>query len=442
MSVQIEKLENSMVKMTIEATAEEFESALQKSYLKNRKSIALPGFRKGKAPRPMIEKAYGVGIFYEDAANELIPALYAKAADESGLEIMSQPDIDVTQIEKGQPFVFTATFAVKPEVTLGDYKGLKVLKRKAAVTAAEVEAELKRVQEQNSREVSVEDRPVADGDTAIIDFEGFVDGVAFEGGKGENHSLVIGSHSFIDTFEEQLIGHAIGEEVEVNVTFPAEYHSADLAGKAAMFQVKINAIKVKELPELDDDFASDVSEFDTLAEYKDSIKKDLTERKEKANKTDIENELVDLAVENAAMDMPEVIVDGQARNMLNEFAQRLQYQGMKIEDYMKYTGMTAEAMMAEMRPQAEKRVRTRLVLEAIAAAEGIEVTAEDLEKEFETMAATYKMEVAKIKELLGEDEVSSMKKDLAVQKAIDLLVAEAKLVAKKAKTKTAEKTAE
>lgn len=430
MSVQVEKLEKSMAKLTIEASPEDFEKAMQQAYLKTRSQIAIPGFRKGKAPRAMVEKMYGAGIFYEDAANAIIPDAYEKAAKESGLDIVSQPEIDIVQIEKGKSFIFTATVALKPEVTLGEYKGLTASVAPVTVNDTEVELELKRVQEQNARIVPVEGRAVENGDIAVIDYEGFCDGVAFEGGKGTDHELTIGSHSFIDTFEEQLIGKNAGESCEVNVTFPAEYHAAELAGKPAMFQVTVKEIKVKELPELDDDFASDVSDFETLEEYKESLKKDIQERKTQSNKTEAENELVEQAIDNATFELPEPMVETQARQMADEFAQRLQYQGMNMQQYLQYTGMNVQQMIDQMKPQAEKRISTRLVLEAIAAAESIVATDEDVEKELANMATSYNMEVEKIKEYMGEEGMKSIGEDLAVQKAVDLLYANATITEK------------
>ena len=412
MSVQVENLEKSMAKLTIEVSAEQFEAAMQKAYIKNKGRIQLPGFRKGKAPRAMIEKMYGAGIFYEDAANEIIPEAYEEAAKESGLVITSQPEIDVTQIEKGKSFIFTATVAVKPEVTLGEYKGLEYEAQPVEVTDEEVEEELKKVQNQQARTVTVEDRPVADGDIVTIDYEGFVDGTAFAGGKGTDYDLPIGSHSFIDTFEEQLVGKNAGEETEVNVTFPEQYHEASLAGKPATFKVTVKAIKAKELPELDDEFAKDVSEFDTLAE--------------KEAKTAEQNALVDKAVENASMEIADAMITSQARNMANDFAQRLQMQGMTVDQYLQYTGLTREALVDQMKPQAETRIKNRLVLEAIAKAENIEVSDEEVEAEMQKMADAYKMELDKVKEYLGEAGKDSLKDDLAVQKAVDLIVDSAK----------------
>lgn len=421
MSYQVENLEKNMAKLTIEVGAEEFEKALETAYQKNKNKINVQGFRKGKAPRNVIEKMYGVGVFYEDAANELIPGAYEEAAKESGLEIVSRPEIDVTQIEKGKSFIFTAQVALKPEVTLGKYKGVEVDKTEVSVTEEEVAAELDRVREQNSRLITVEDRAVQDGDIAVIDYEGFTDGVAFEGGKGENHSLTIGSHSFIDTFEEQLIGKNIGEETEVHVTFPTEYHAPELAGKPAVFKVKINEIKVKELPALDDDFAQDVSEFDTLEEYKADVKATLLKNKEKTAKTAKEDAVVDAIIADAKMEIPDAMVDTTVRQMAEEFAQRIQSQGLSVDQYFKFTGMNANSFMENLRPQAVKRIQSRLVLEAVAKAEGIEATEEEINKEFENMAKMYQMEPDKLKELVGEGEKKMMAEDVAVQKAIDLV---------------------
>ncbi len=426
MSVQVENLEKSMAKLTIEVSAEQFEAAMQKAYIKNKGRIQLPGFRKGKAPRAMIEKMYGAGIFYEDAANEIIPGAYEEAAKESGLVITSQPEIDVTQIEKGKSFIFTATVAVKPEVTLGEYKGLEYEAQPVEVTDEEVEEELKKVQNQQARTVTVEDRPVADGDIVTIDYEGFVDGTAFAGGKGTDYDLTIGSHSFIDTFEEQLVGKNAGDETEVNVTFPEQYHEASLAGKPATFKVTVKAIKAKELPELDDEFASEVSDFETLDEYKVDLKAKALERKEKEAKTAKQNALVAKAVENASMEIADAMITSQARNMANDFAQRLQMQGMTVDQYLQYTGLTREALVDQMKPQAEKRIKDRLVLEAVAKAENIEVSDEEVEAEMQKMADAYKMELDKVKEYLGEAGKDSLKDDLAVQKAVDLIVESAK----------------
>lgn len=425
MSLQVEKLEKNMIKLTVEASAEELEKAIQEAYLKNKSKINVPGFRKGKVPRAMIEKMYGAGIFYEDAANALIPTAYANAVEESGLEIVSQPKIDVIQIEKGKPFIFTAEAAVKPEVTLGQYKGIEVEKKNAEATEEEVAAELDKVRNQNARTITVEDRAVQNGDMTVIDFEGFVDGVAFQGGKGENYDLTIGSGAFIPGFEDQLVGAEIGKEVEVNVTFPEDYHAEDLKGKPALFKVTVKSIKVKELPEADDDFAQDVSDFDTLEEYKADIKAKLVEKKEKEAATEKENAVIDKVIENAQMEIPDAMIDTQVRQMADDFARRIQQQGLSVEQYFQFTGLNADKLFEQMRPNALKRIQSRLVLEAIAAAENVEITEEEVEKEFEKMASMYQMEVEKVKEFMGDREIAEIKKDLAVQKAVDFVVAEA-----------------
>lgn len=428
MSLQVEKLEKNMAKLTVEVPAEQFEEALKTSYKKNRSRFNIPGFRKGKAPQALIEKMYGPGILYEDAADEVINTTYRDAMDESGLDIVSRPEISVEQIEKGQTFIYTALVAVKPEVTLGEYKGIEVERARPEVTDADIDAELKKVQEQNSRLVSVEDRPVADGDQVVIDFDGYVDGVPFEGGKAEAYSLTIGSHSFIDTFEEQLIGKSMDEEVEVHVTFPEQYHAAELAGKPAVFKVVIHEIKVKELPELDDEFAGEVSEFDTLDEYKADIKAKLSETKQQQATTENENNVVDKVVANASMEIPDAMIEEQVRSTLDDYTRRMQAQGLTMEQYMQFTGMTRERLMEDIRPQAEKRIRTRLVLEAVVAAEKLEASQDTVDGEIQKMADSYKMEPERMKELLGEAGIERMKEDLAVQEAVDFLVAEAKLV--------------
>ena len=428
MSLQVEKLEKNMAKLTVEVPAEQFEAALKTSYNKNKNKFNIPGFRKGKAPQAMIEKMYGVGVFYEDAVDEAINASYPDAAKESGLEIVSRPEISIEQVEKGKSFIYVATVATKPEVTLGEYKGIEVEKAKPEVTDADVEAELKKVQEQNSRLVSVADRAVADGDQTVIDFEGFVDGKAFEGGKAEDYTLVIGSHSFIDTFEDQLIGKNIGEDVEVNVTFPAEYHAAELAGKPATFKVKIKEIKMKELPELNDEFASEVSEFETLDAYKEDVKNKLAETKQAQATAENENNVVQKVVDNAQMDIPAPMVDEQVRNMIEDYARRLQSQGISFDQYLQFTGSTIEQLQEQMRPQAELRLRTLLVLEAVVAAEKIEPSEELVEAEIKKMSENYKMDAEQIKTIMGEAGMAQMKADMAVQEAVDFLVAEAKLV--------------
>ena len=427
MSVQVEKLEKNMAKLTGEVSAEDFKAAIKKAFNKNKNHFAIPGFRKGKAPQAMIEKMYGEGVFYEDAADEAINASYAEAMKESGLDIVSRPEVTIEKIGKDEPFVYSALVAVKPEVTLGQYKGVEVEKADASVSAEDVEAELKKVQEQNARLLTVEDRGVEDGDQTVIDFEGFVDGKGFEGGKAEDYPLTIGSHSFIDTFEEQLIGKKIGEECEVNVTFPTEYHAADLAGKPATFKVTVKEIKVKELPELNDEFASEVSEFDTLDEYKKDIEKKLAEKKEIEANSKNEDAVVAKVVENASMEIPDKMIDAQAENMVQDMARRMQSQGLSLDMYLKYTGMTVEQMKEQARPDAEKRIRTRLVLEAVAQAENIQISDEKVDEEVAKMAEAYKMEVDKLKSYMSESDIKQMKEDLAVQQAVDLLVAEAKL---------------
>lgn len=422
MSLQVERLEKNMAKLTIEVSAEEFEKALNTAYHKQKNKINVQGFRKGKAPRAMIEKMYGAGIFYEDAANIILPDAYEKAAEESGLEIVSQPEIDVTQIEKGKAFIFTAEVAVRPEVTLGEYKGVQVEKKSVEVTEEEVNAEIDRVREQNSRTIVIEDRPAKDGDLTVIDFEGFIDGVAFEGGKGTDYSLTLGSHSFIDTFEEQLVGKNIGEEVEVNVTFPEEYHAKELAGKPAMFKVTIKEIKEKELPAFDDDFAQDVSEFETAAEYKEDVKKNIAERKEASAKSEKEEAVITKIVENASMEVPEPMVEAEVRRMADDFAQRVQAQGLSLQQYFQFTGLNANKFMEDLKPQALKRIQSRLVLEEIVKAENIQTSEEDIEKEIADMAAMYQMEADRLKELISDNEKEQIALDAAVQKAVELVV--------------------
>lgn len=422
MSLQVEKLEKNMAKLTIETSAEDFEAAIEKAYQKNKGKMNVQGFRKGKAPRKVIEKMYGAGIFCEEAANILIPEAYGKALDECDLDIVSQPSIDVVQVEAGKPFIFTAEVAVKPEVTLGTYKGVEVEKQDIAVTDEEVTAEIDRVREQNARTITVEDRAVQDKDQTVIDFEGFVDGEAFEGGKGEDYPLTIGSHSFIDTFEEQLIGKNIGDEVEVNVTFPEDYHSQELAGKKAMFKVNIKSITAKELPELDDDFAQDVSDCETVDAYKEQVKSDLTKRKEDAAKAAKEEEVVTKIIEDAKMDIPDPMIDTQVRQMVDDFARRIQAQGLSIEQYFQFTGMEPQAFLEQMKPQALKRIQSRLVLEAVVAAEKIEASEADIEEEMKKMAEAYNMELDKVKELIGDEQKKQLAEDIAVQKAAEFVV--------------------
>ena len=422
MSLQVENLEKNMAKLTIEVPASEFEKALQSAYNKQKKSISVPGFRKGKVPRQMVEKMYVPEIFYEDAANELIPTAYEEELKNCDLEIVSRPTVDIVQIKKGENFIFTAEVAVKPEVTLGEYKGMEVDKTSTRVTQKEVEAKIKEEAEKNARTVTVEGRPVQDGDEVILDFEGFVDGEAFEGGKGENYPLTIGSGSFIPGFEEQLVGAEAEKEVEVKVTFPEEYHAEELKGKDAVFKCTIHEIKEKQIPEIDDEFAAEVSEFDTLDEYKADVKAKIKEQKENEGKQKKEDQAVEKAVANATMEIPEAMIDEQVRQMVNEFAQNMQYQGISFEQYCQITGMTLEKIQEETRPQAVKRIETRLVLEAIAKAENIEVTEERLDEEIKKMAESYNMEADKLKELMGEEEKKQMKEDIAVQDAVTFLV--------------------
>ena len=428
MSVKVETLEKNMAKLVIEVPAEELEKALQAAYNKNKKKISIPGFRKGKVPRQMVEKMYGPGFFYEDAANMLIPVEYEKAADECGLELVSRPVIDIEQIEKGKPFIFTAEVAVKPEVTLGEYKGLEVAKTDVEVSDEEVAAELEKEREKNARTISVEDRAVENGDMIMLDFEGFVNGVAFDGGKGENYPLTIGSNAFIPGFEEQLVGAKIGEDVEVNVTFPEEYQAPELAGCAAVFKCKVNEIKVKELPELDDDFAQDVSKFDTLAEYKEDVKAKLAANKADAAKRAKEDAVIEKIIENAQMDIPEAMIDTQARQLVDEFAQRIQAQGLSFEQYLQFTGMTLDTALEQMKPNAVKRIQSRLVLEAVVKAENIEVSEEDVKAEIAKMAETYKMDADKLAEIMSDEEKKQIQMDMAIEKAVELVTEAAKEV--------------
>ena len=426
MSVQVEKLEYSMAKLTIETSAEELEKALQNAFLKNKNKISIPGFRKGKVPRQIIEKMYGPAIFYEDAANELIPEAYEKAMDECGEDIVSSPEIDVTQIEKGKPFIFTALVALKPEVKLGKYKGVKVDKADTAVTDEEVDAEINKERENNARNIEVTDRAVKDGDMTVIDFEGFVDGTAFDGGKGENYPLTIGSGTFIPGFEEQLVGAQIGEEVEVNVTFPEDYQAEELKGKAALFKCTVREIKEKELPELDDEFASEVSEFETLAEYKEDVRATLTSKKEKEAKDAKEAAVIEAIVNDSEMEIPEAMLLTQQKQMVDEFAQRMQMQGISMDQYLQFTGATYDKMMEQVRPQAERRIKSRLVLEAVVKAENIEASDADYEEELKSMAEAYQMEVDKVKEMLPEKSAVQIKQDIAVRKAAEFVVEKAK----------------
>ena len=421
MSLQVEKLEKNMAKLTIEVSAEDLDKAMEKAYQKQKSRISLPGFRKGKAPRKMIESMYGKGVFMEDAVNSLVPQEYTKALGECDLEIVSQPEINVTQMEPGKALIFTADVAVKPEVTLGDYKGVEVPKSEIAVTDEEVDAEVKKEQDKNARTVAVEDRAAANGDITTIDFEGFVDGVAFDGGKGTDYALTLGSGTFIPGFEDQLVGANTGDHVEVKVTFPEEYQAKELAGKEAVFQCDVKKIETKEVPELDDEFAKDVSEFDTLAEYKEDVKKKLTEKKEKEARTAKENAAVDKAIENAQMDIPELMTKTECRQMMDDFSRRMQQQGLSMEQYFQFTGQSMDKMMDDMKPQALKRIQTRLVLEKVAEVENIQPSEEEITEEIQKMADAYKMEADKIREAIGESGLEQMKKDMAVQKAVTVI---------------------
>lgn len=421
MSLQVEKLEKNMAKLTIEVPAEKVEAALQNAYLKNRKQISVPGFRKGKVPRQMIEKMYGTSIFYDDAVNAMIQEAYPEATKECDLEIVSRPNVEVVQIEKGKPFIFTAEVAVKPEVTLGQYKGIEVEKADTTATDEEVAAEIDKEREANSRTITVEDRAVQDGDMTVIDFEGFVDGKAFEGGKGTDYPLTIGSGAFIPGFEEKLVGAEIGKEVEVDVTFPEEYHAKELAGKPAVFKCTVKEIKVKELPELDDDFAQDVSDFDTLEEYKADVRKKVEEKKAADAKAKKEDAVIEKIIEGATMEIPDAMVETQAERMVDEFAQRLQMQGLSMEQYMQFTGGNVQAMVEQSKPQALKRIQSRLVLDAVVAAENLTATDEEVDAELAKMAEQYNMEVEKLKEMFAEEDLKSIRDDLAVQKAVELV---------------------
>lgn len=428
MSLKVENLEKNMAKITITVSAERFDKAIADSFKKNKSKFNVPGFRKGKATQAMVEKFYGIGALLEDAVDMCIDASYPDAAKESGLDIVSRPEISIVSMNKGEDFVYTATVAVKPEVKLGEYKGIEVKKADALITDADIESALNSERERNSRLVSVEDRAVIDKDHTVIDFDGSVDGVRFDGGKGEDYPLVIGSHSFIEGFEEQIIGHKLGDEFDVNVTFPETYHAKELAGKPAVFAVKIKEIKAKELPELNDEFASEISEFDTLEEYKKDLRAKLEEAKAKKAVTENENAVIEKVVENAELEIPEPMIEEQINQMVNDYARRMQSQGIPLEQYMQYTGMTMETLREQMKPQAINRIKTRLVLEAVVKAENIEATDTEVEEELKKMAESYKMELDKIKEFFKENETKHMKLDIAVQKAVDFLVAEAKLV--------------
>ncbi|MDE5778758.1 MAG: trigger factor [Lachnospiraceae bacterium] len=420
MSLTVENLEKNMAKLTITVPAADFVEGVRDSYNKQRGKITVPGFRKGKVPQVYLEKVYGPEMFYEDAANSCMENSYPDALDECGLDVVSRPEIEIVQMEKGKDFIYSATVAVKPEVTLGDYKGIEVDKIDIEVTDEDVQEELLNVQKQNSRAVPVEDRPARMDDEVNIDFEGFVDGVAFEGGKGENYQLTLGSHSFVDTFEEQVVGKNIGEEFDVNVTFPEEYE-AGLAGKDAVFKCKLNGIKETELPELDDDFAEDVSEFDTLDEYKEDLKATLRAKKEKEAKYEKEGKVIDKIIENSAMEIPDPMIETQKEQMLQEFAQRISYQGLSVEQYFQFTGMTKEKFLENAAPEAERRIKSRLVLEAIAKTEDIQVSDEEFTEELNKMAEAYQMDSEQLKDMVNDAEKDAIKLDIAVQKAVDLV---------------------
>ena len=422
MSVQVENLEKNMAKLTITVSADKFEKAMQGAYIKQKSRINIPGFRKGKVPRAMIEKAYGPEVFYDEAANIVINEEYPQAMDESGLDIVSRPDIEVTQVEKGKEFVFTAEVAVKPDVVLGEYKGVTVTKAEAVVTEEEVDAEIENTRNKQARTVDVTDRPVADGDTVIIDFEGFVDGNPFEGGKGENHSLEIGSHSFIDTFEEQLIGKNAGDDAEVHVTFPEQYHAQELAGKPAVFQVKIHAIKAKEIPELNDEFVSDISEFETLDEYKEDVRQKLLKRKQDTVKGAKEDEAIQKIIDASSMDIPEPMIEMQCENMIQEFEGRISQQGLTLDQYMQFSGSNMNRMKEQVRPEAIQRIQSSLVLEKIAKEEKIEVTTEEIDAQIEKMASVYGMAGEKMKEFLSDEDKENIERNLSIEKAVEIIM--------------------
>ena len=439
MSLQVEKLEKNMAKLTIEVSAEEFVKALDDVYKKNKNKINIPGFRKGKASRKVIEQLYGKEVFYEDAANALISEAYDKAVDECEEEIVSSPKIEVTQVEEGKSLIFTAEVALKPEVELGTYKGVKIDKIDVTVSDEEVDAEVEKERKSNGRTVSVEDRAVQDGDTTVIDFEGFVDGVAFDGGKGENYPLTIGSGTFIPGFEEALIGAELNKEVDVNVTFPEDYQASELAGKPAVFKCTVKEIKETILPDLDDEFASEVSEFDTLAEYKEDVRKNLLEKKEAAAKDAKEDAVVQAIIDDAKMEIPDAMLETQQRQMVDEFAQRIQAQGLTVEQYLQFTGMTVDSLLEQVKPQALQRIQSRLVLEAVVAAEKIEASDEEFEEEIKNMAEAYQLEVDKVKELLGESGAKQVREDVCIKKAVKFVVDNAKETKPRAKKAKAAK---
>lgn len=439
MAVKSEQVEKNLIKLTFEVSREDFEKAMNASYKKNVKKYAVPGFRKGKVPKSVIEKYYTEAVFYDDALNAILPDAYEAALKEAAIEPAARPEFDVDEIKPGAPVVFTALVTTKPEVELGDYIGIKVNKIEHNVTDEDIDNAIKAEQEKVARLVPVDDKAVENGNTVTIDFVGSVDGVEFEGGKGENYDLVIGSGTFIPGFEDQLVGKKVGDDVDVNVTFPEEYHAPDLAGKEALFKVKIKENKVKELPELNDDFASEVSEFETLKDYRKSVKEKLEKDAENKVKTETENAVIEKVVEAAKVEVPAAMINDQCEQMVNDFAQRLQYQGLDINQYMQYTGSTVEQMKESMKPQAEKRIKTTLVLEAIKAAEGIDVTEEEVGDKLAEMAKQYNMEVDKLKELMQDKDIENLKNDIALNKVIDMLVNKAKITKPRAKKAAASK---
>lgn len=421
MSLSVEKLEGSMAKLTIEVPASEFTKAIAEAYNKNKNKFSVPGFRKGKVPQAYIEKMYGPSIFYEDAANKLINEYYPKEVADCELDIVSRPEIDLEQIEKGKDFIFTAMVATKPEIKIGEYKGIEIEKIDSEVTDDEVMAEILKTQKENSRSIPVEDRPAAMEDEVTINYEGFMDDVAFEGGKGENHKLTLGSHSFIDTFEDQIVGKSIGDKFDVNVTFPEEYHAPELAGKPAVFKVELLGINAIELPELDDEFAEEVSSFDTFEEYKADVKKILEVKKEREVKNKKQEAVLTKIAEATEMEIPEPMIKYNQENMFEEFGQNLMYQGINMEQYLALMGTTKEQMLEQIKPDAIKRIKNGLILEAVVDAENITATDEEYDEELKAMAESYQMEIDKLKELVGDKEKESIKKDIAVRKALDFL---------------------
>ena len=428
MNVKLENKEKNVVQLEIEVDAAKFEEGMQKSFLKNAKKFNVPGFRKGKAPRKMVERYYGEQVLYEDAINVVCSEAYDEAVESNNLHPVDRPDIDIKQIGEGQNFIFTATVTVKPEVELGQYKGVEVNKIDITVTDEEVDKELQSVAEKNSRMIAVEDRGIQSGDTATIDFEGFIDGVAFEGGKGTDYPLVIGSGQFIPGFEEQLIGAKLEDEVDVNVSFPEDYGKEELSGKPALFKVKVKEIKVKELPVIDDEFAKDVSEFDTLEAYKANLKEKLVQRAEHKAKHELENNVVDKVVDNATIEVPEVMVEKQIDGMMRDFDMRLRYQGLDLEKYMQMMGMDAAAFRSQHKSRAEKEVRAQLVLEKICKEENIEAPQEEVDEEIKRLAENYKQSVEDFKKHLREDDIQYIKESLATKKTVDFLVENAKIV--------------